>query len=73
METIQIDWKNEKQKSLVMELFKELHIKFRTIAEDREHQLYGEGFKQSILDGKAAYDNGDTSQFVKIKREDLWK
>ena len=73
MDTIQIDWKNEKQKSLVIELLKEMHIKFRTVAEDREHQLYGEGFKNSILDGKAAYENGETAQFTKINRKDLWK
>lgn len=47
---------------------KELHVIFRTFsAKEKEYQLYGEGFKQSILNGKAFYDKGDISRFVKIE------
>ena len=73
METIQFDWKNEKQKVLVMELLKALQVKFCVITEDGKHQLYGEGFKKSILNGKAAYESGDRTQFVTIKREDIFQ
>ena len=72
MDLIEIDWKNEKQRLFVMELLKELHIKPRVISEGREYQLYGEGFKQSILAGKAAFDNGDISQFISVKKEDIF-
>jgi len=73
MDTIQIDWKNEQQKLLVMRLLKALHIKFRVIDEGHENQLYGEVFKNSILAGKAAYDSRDSSQFATIKREDIFQ
>ena len=73
MDTIQIDWKNEQQKLLVMRLLKALHIKFRVIDENHENQLYKEVFKKSILAGKAACDSRDSSQFVTIKRENIFQ
>jgi len=74
MELMQIKWKNEKQKLLVIELLKELQVNFRTLTtKDKDYELYGEGFKESILNGKTFYDNGDTNQFVKIEKNNLWK
>ena len=74
MELLQVEWKDNKQKSLVIQLLKELQIKFRTVLPQNEtSELYGLGFKQSILDAKQAYDAGDTTQFVKVKRDELWK
>jgi len=74
MELMQIKWKNEKQKLLVIELLKELQVNFRTLTtKDKDYELYGEGFKESILNGKTVYDNGDTNQFVKIEKNNLWK
>ena len=74
MEILQIEWKSEKQKSIILNLLEELQITYRTVSsENEEYELYGEGFKQTILEAKGAYESGDTSQFVKIKTADLWK
>jgi hypothetical protein len=74
METLQIEWKSEKQKSIILNLLEELQITYRTVPpENEDDDLYGKGFRESILEGKKAYESGDTSQFVKIKTADLWK
>jgi len=34
--------------------------------------LHGEGFKKSVMSAREAYDKGDSNQFVKINRKELW-
>ena len=36
MELLQVEWKDNKQKSLVIQLLKELQIKFRTVLPQNE-------------------------------------
>ncbi len=75
METLILYLKTEEEKSLFEQLAKVLKVPFEieTTTPEDEYNLYGEGFKRSILDGQKAYQQGDTSQFEKIKTEDLWK
>ena len=71
METLQIELKNKKQSAMIKELLKELRIAFTLVQkEEKESNLYGEGFRKSIEEGIAAYERGEG---IEIKLEDLWK
>jgi hypothetical protein len=48
---------------------KKLKIKFDSLG--NEDNLSGEKFKQSVINGKEAYKNGDMEQFVKMNRKDI--
>lgn len=71
MEELLIKLKDEKESFFLKELLEKLKIKFESLND--EENLHGENFKQSVIDGKKAYENGDNSQFVKINRKDVWK
>jgi hypothetical protein len=71
MEEILIKVKDEKESFFLKELLEKLKIKFESLG--NEDNLSGEKFKQSVINGKEAYKNGDMEQFVKINRKDIWK
>ena len=71
MEELLIKVKDEKESSFIKDLLKILKIQFETVSEnDRPSD---KEVKQSVIDGKLAYKNGDTSQFTEIDRKNLWK
>lgn len=71
MEELLIKLKDEKESFFLKELLEKLKIKFESLS--NEDSLNGEKFKQSVINGKEAYKNGDKDQFVKINRKDIWK
>lgn len=74
METLQIEWRNENQKSIILNLLEELQVTYRTVySENEDNELYGEGCKQSVLEINRAYEEGETSQFLEMEIKDLWK
>lgn len=57
METLEIEWKSEKQKSVIMNLLEELQVTYRTLpSQEEDDNLYGEGFKNKILEGKKSLE-----------------
>ncbi|MFI5140647.1 MAG: hypothetical protein ACHQIM_22710 [Sphingobacteriales bacterium] len=71
MEELLIKVKDEKESSFIKDLLKKLRIQFETIGENEGPP--GKEVKQSVIDGQLAYKNGETDQFTKIDRKDLWK
>lgn len=71
MEELLIKVKDEKESSFIKDLLKKLKIQFQTISDNDAPS--GEEVKQSVIDGQLAYKNGETDQFTKIERNDLWK
>jgi len=71
MEELLIKVKDEKESSFIKDLLKKLKIQFETISEHDTPS--GKEVKQSVIDGKLAYKNGEMDQFKKIEAKDLWK
>ncbi len=71
MEELLIKVKDEAESSFVKDLLKKLKIQFKTVGGDVT--LSGEEVKQSVIKGQLAYKNGETEQFTKIDRKELWK
>ena len=71
MEELLIKVKDEAESSFVKDLLKKLKIKFETVGENEA--VSGEDVKRSVINGQLAYKNGETDQFTKIDRKELWK
>ena len=71
MEELLIKVKDEAESSFIKDLLKKLRIQFETVGEHDTPS--GEEVKQSVINGQLAYKNGETDQFTKIDRKDLWK
>jgi hypothetical protein len=71
MEELLIKVKDEKESSFIKDLLKKLKIQFETINENDAPSA--KEVRQSVISGQLAYKNGETDQFTKIDRKDLWK
>ncbi|MCR8558651.1 hypothetical protein KXD93_13425 [Mucilaginibacter sp. BJC16-A38] len=71
MEELLIKVKDEAESSFVKDLLKKLKIQFETVGAN--DALSGEEIKQSVINGQLAYKNGESDQFTKIDRKELWK
>jgi len=71
MEELLIKVKDEAESSFIKDLLKKLKIQFETVRAN--DAISGEEIKQSVVNGQLAYKNGETDQFTKIDRKELWK
>ena len=71
MEKLLIKIKDGRESSFIKTLLKRLRIQFETISENDIPS--GEEVRQSVINGQLAYKNGETEQFKKIDRKDLWE
>jgi hypothetical protein len=71
MEKLLIKVKDSDESAFIKALLKKLRIQFETISENDAPS--GKEVKQSVVTGQLAYKNGETDQFMKIDRKDLWK
>jgi hypothetical protein len=72
MEELIIKVKDDAESSFIKDLLKKLKIQYKTI-EANDTVLNGEEVKQSVIKGQLAYKNGETDQFTRIDRKELWK
>jgi len=72
MESITIHPTSKEQIKVFEQMAKALKIPFEKIETPMDN-LHGEGFKESVRSAREAYDKGDSNQFVKINRKELWK
>jgi len=70
MEKLLIKAKDGDESSFIKVLLKKLRIQFETMSEN--DALSDNEVKQSVVNGQLAYKNGETDQFTKIERKDLW-
>ena len=71
MEELLIKVKDEAESSFIKDLLKKLKIQFETVGAN--DAVLDEEIKQSVINGQLAYKNGETDQFTKIDRKELWK